>query len=258
VSHDQNFKNLILDHPYEAIAFFAAAESAAIDDRARITPLRQEQLQERLGERFRELDVPLLVEWPDGRHEAILFLLEEESRGRRFDIYRLAHYCLDLAALCGTDRIVPVVIFLDDGEVAEELCLGGDRHRYLEFRYLACRLARLAYQDYRDSDNLVARLNLPNMRWQSQAEKLDALAAAVRGLANLEPDPERRLKYTDFLDMYGKLTPEEEAEYRRRYPEEDEAMTGYFQQIREQADTDTLLEWSERILTAETIDDVIH
>jgi len=28
--------------------------------------VRQEQLQERLGERFRELDVPLLVEWPDG------------------------------------------------------------------------------------------------------------------------------------------------------------------------------------------------
>lgn len=131
-----------------AIAFFAAAESAAIDDRARITPLRQEQLKERLGERFRELDVPLLVEWPDGRREAVLFVLEEESRGRRFDIYRLAHYCLDLAVLCGTDRVVPVVIFLDEGEAAEELCLGGDRHRYLEFRYLACRLARLAYRDY--------------------------------------------------------------------------------------------------------------
>lgn len=37
-----------------------------MDETARITPIRQEQLQERLGERFRELDVPLLVEWPDG------------------------------------------------------------------------------------------------------------------------------------------------------------------------------------------------
>ena len=41
--------------------------------------MRQEQLQERLGERFRELDIPLLVEWPDGRREAILFVIEEET-----------------------------------------------------------------------------------------------------------------------------------------------------------------------------------
>ena len=30
MSHDQNFKNLILDYPREAIAFFAAAEAAAL------------------------------------------------------------------------------------------------------------------------------------------------------------------------------------------------------------------------------------
>ena len=64
MSHDQNFKNLILDYPEQALALFAAEEAAGIGDGARITPLRQEQLQERLGERFRELDVPLLVEWP--------------------------------------------------------------------------------------------------------------------------------------------------------------------------------------------------
>ena len=66
MSHDQNFKNLILDYPAQALAFFAADEAAAIGTDARITPIRQEQLQERLGERFRELDAPLLVEWPDG------------------------------------------------------------------------------------------------------------------------------------------------------------------------------------------------
>jgi hypothetical protein len=59
VSHDQNFKNLILDYPREALAFFAADEAQDIDASVSITPLRQEQLKERLGERFRELDVPL-------------------------------------------------------------------------------------------------------------------------------------------------------------------------------------------------------
>ncbi len=91
--HDQNFKNLILDYPREALAFFAKDEAIADLSEARIIPIRQEQLKDRLGDRFRELDVPLLVEWPDGNREAILFVLEEETQTNRFSIYRLAHYC---------------------------------------------------------------------------------------------------------------------------------------------------------------------
>ncbi len=109
--HDQNFKNLILDYPRQALAFFAAAEAEDLPESVRITPLRQEQLQERLGDRFRELDTPLLVELPDGRREALLFIVEEESDPRRFSIYRLVRYCADLAELCQTDRVVPVVVF---------------------------------------------------------------------------------------------------------------------------------------------------
>jgi hypothetical protein len=48
---------------------------------------------------------------------------------------RLAHYCLDLAELFGTDRIVPVVIFLHPGALPTQLILGGDAHRYLKFQY---------------------------------------------------------------------------------------------------------------------------
>jgi hypothetical protein len=69
MSHDQNFKNLIVDYPHQAIGFFAAAEAQAIDAGARILLIREEQLKERLGDRCRELDVPLLVEWPDGRDD---------------------------------------------------------------------------------------------------------------------------------------------------------------------------------------------
>jgi hypothetical protein len=63
---------------------------------------------ERLGVRFRELDVPLLVEWPEGRREAVLLVLEEETDTAKCSIHRLAHDCLDLAELFGTDRVVPV------------------------------------------------------------------------------------------------------------------------------------------------------
>lgn len=56
MSHDQNFKNLILDYPRAAIAFFAAIEAQAIDAGARLLPIREEQLKARLGERFRPVD----------------------------------------------------------------------------------------------------------------------------------------------------------------------------------------------------------
>ena len=141
MSHDQNFKNLILDYPRSAIRFFAESEAQdMIDQDVRVLPIREEQLQERLGERFRELDVPLLVEWPDGRREALLFVLEEETEPDRFSIHRLAHYCLDLAEFFATKRVVPVVIFLHRGPYPDRLVLGGDTHVYLEFRYLTCAL----------------------------------------------------------------------------------------------------------------------
>jgi DNA primase len=304
MSHDQNFKNLIVDYPREALRFFAAEEAEAIDATARIVPLRQEQLKARLGERFRELDVPLLVEWPDGRREALLFVLEEETDPRRFSIHRLAHYCLDLAELCGTDRVVPVVIFLGAKGYRRRLALGGDRHTYLSFRYIDCRLAALAFEEYRDSDNIVARLNLPNMAWPQEL-KLEVYAGAVRGLFELEPDPELQIKYLDFIDIYAALDDNERQQYRALYPEEDEKMAtfserfiqkgiqqgmqqgiqqGMQQGIQqgearillrqlsrrfgelpedkrrqiESADTETLLEWSERVLTASSLDEVLH
>ena len=219
MTHDQNFKNLILDYPREAISLFAASEAQAIDADARVTPVRQEQLQERLGERFRELDVPLLVEWPDGRREAILFVIEEETEPARFSIHRLAHYCLDLSELLNTQRVVPVVVILHAGDFPEQLTLGGDAAAYLDFRFLAYSLPRIPAREHFRSSNLVARLNLPNMAYRPE-EKLEVYARAVRGLADLEPDPQRQLKYLDFIDIYSALDENERNVYRQRYPEE--------------------------------------
>ncbi|MFE8031882.1 DUF4351 domain-containing protein [Thiohalocapsa marina] len=226
MSHDQNFKNLILDYPRETLALFAATEAQAIDAGARILPIREEQLKERLGERFRELDVPLLVEWPDGRRAALLFVLEEETNPGRFSIHRLAHYCLDLAELYGTDRVVPVVIFLHPGTYPERLDLGSEQRHYLQFSYLHTALFRLRAREYLDSDNIVARLTLPTMAFAPE-EKFEVIAAATRGLTELEPDPERRLKYADFIDIYAMLDENEWQAYRQRYPQEATTMTGF-------------------------------
>ncbi len=164
MTHDQNFKNLIVDYPHAALAFFASTEGADLPKTVRILPIRQEQLQERLGERFRELDVPLLVEWPDGGREVMLFVLEEETDPKRFSIHRLAHYCLHLAELMDTDRVVPVVVFLHRGRFRRALNLRGQQASYLRFSFIACELATLPVEQYMTSTNIVARLNLMNMR----------------------------------------------------------------------------------------------
>ena len=292
MDHDQNFKNLVLDYPRQALAFFAESEAQQITPDVRITPVREEQLKERLGERFRELDIPLLVEWPDGRRAALVFVVEEETDPARFSVSRLAHYCIDIAELLQTRRVVPVVIFLRGGPSERTFDLGGDRETYLRFRFLCVELSVLSYRQHKDSDNLVVRLNLPNMLYEP-AERVAVYAAAVRGLTSLEPDPEKRLKYAEFIDIYAALDDTERACYERDYPSEAQTVSSFYQRFHEKgrhegvqqgevvalmrvmrhkfgeipeptrqqieaADPETLLKWLDRALVAASIDEVIH
>ncbi|MCH8533379.1 MAG: hypothetical protein LAT65_21285 [Saccharospirillum sp.] len=232
ISHDQNFKNLILDYPIQAIELFSPQEAEALDEFVRITPIRQEQLKERLGERFRELDVPLLAEWPDCRREAILFVFEEETNPKRFSIHRLAHYCLDLSDLCQTERVVPVVVFLNsNGKEPLSLELRSERYSYLKFHYIRCALAELKAEDYWHSHNLIARLCLSLMNW-SHSQKLEVYARAVQGLSTLESDPEKQLKYLDFIDIYSALDDNEMAQYQQQYPQESNTMATLSERLR--------------------------
>lgn len=157
-----------------------------------------------------------MAEWPDGRREAILFVLEEETEPKNFSIHRLAHYCLDLAELMETERVVPVVVFLRKGGFPRELHLRGDRDTYLSFRFIYCELARLPAESYFDSDNIVARLNLPNMRFAAD-RRVEVYARAMAGLLGFEPDWNQQRKYADFIDGYADLNPEEITRYKTDY-----------------------------------------
>jgi len=190
-------------------------------------------MMERLGDRFRELDTPLLVEWSDGRREAILFVVEEETKTSEFSIYRLARYCLDLAELMETDRVVPVVIFLRTGDNRTCLRLGSDSRAYMKFRYLMCKLKSKSSAKYYDSDNIVARLNLPNMAYPPE-DRLEMYLAAQTGLARLETSLEKQRKYADFIDFYADLSQEEVMRYRARYLSEEGDIMGLASVLREE------------------------
>jgi hypothetical protein len=108
----------------------------------------------------------------------------------------------------------------------------------------------------------------------------------------LEPAPEKRLKYLDFIDIYADLDDNERQRYTALYPQEVAVMSGFAQRFRDEgrdeglqygeariltallrlrfgdlpapareridtADADTLLRWSERLLTAASLDEVL-
>jgi len=234
MSHDQNFKNLILDYPQQAIELFAPEEAEGLRDPAvRILPVREEQLKERLGERFRELDTPVLVEWPDQRREALLFLFEEDTQARRFSVHRLIHYCVDISELLNIQRLVPVVIFLHGRLRKQPFTLSGDAGDYLWFRYLPYAFRGQRAADHYASDNLIARLNLPNMRYPP-AQRVEVYAQAVRGLLTLEPDRDRQLKYLDFIDIYAHLTEDERMTYQHQYASDAATVSGFAQRFVQQ------------------------
>ena len=287
ISHDQNFKNLILDYPRDALSFFAAPEAPSPEDSVQITPIRQELLQERFGAHYRELDVPLKVEWQDGHRETILFILEEETDWHRFSLHRLGSYCFELAELCKSDCVVPVVIFLREADSAPtSLSLGPKHQPYVTLDYLACKLKAMPYERWQHSDNLVARLNLPNMHIPAGHE-INVYHQAIQGLQKLEPDRDKQAKYVDFIDIYARLTDNQLQQWQQQYPEESTTMTGFAQRYRDEGrqegerrvlkrqlqrrfgalsakNTERLTEasmedletWAENVLDAQTLDDV--
>ncbi|GGX60403.1 DUF4351 domain-containing protein [Saccharospirillum salsuginis] len=77
------------------------------------------------------------------------------------------------------------------------------------------------------------RADLPNMRWVPE-DKFRVYAQAIRGLLTLEPDPERQLKYIDFIDIYSTLDDNEMREYTERYPQESTAMATLSERLRQE------------------------
>ncbi len=293
ISHDQNFKNLILDYPRDSLRFFAEPEAFDLADDVEITPVRQEQLKDRLGDHFCELDTPLKVEWPDGSRAAALFVAEEETEAGTFSIHRMCRYCVHLSELMETDRVVPVAILLRSGKYPTSLVLAGDRHTFLRFEIIACDLKGIPVDRYMDSDNIVARVNLPNMAYDRD-RRLEVYAKAREGLVELEPDPNRRIKYSEFIDMYAELDEKDLILYQKQYLKKSryrEVLMGLTQMAREEgmkegrkegtvltlrrqlgikfkaipdwaeellknAVPNDLEQWTDRILTADTIEQV--
>lgn len=206
--HDQNFKNLITDYPREAIEFFAPSEAGFIRD-ARVLPVRQEQMKDRMPDRFFELDVPVLVEWPDGRRQGVLFCIEENSHAVKGSLRRHAIYTLLLSDMHDMNRVVPVAIHpFDKAPPPNCLELSGDHGTYLKFTVLTITLPGLRAMERLKSNNVVELICLPLMKYEDD-QKSEVVVRSLEGLISNEPDHDKRLKYTGFISHYAKVDEDE-------------------------------------------------
>ena len=67
-----------------------------------------------------------------------------------------------------------------------------------------------------DSDNIAARLNLPNMAF-APGPKIAVYSSAQEGMVRLEEDIDKRIKYMEYIDYYAKLNETELKHYREEY-----------------------------------------
>jgi len=232
-SHDQNFKNLVVDYPLQAIEFFAHEVFPKIEGNPKVSFLRQEQQKYNLADPYRELDTPIKLEWPNGEKAIVIFAVEAESNPYKFDAIRLAHYCLDLAKQHKTERVVPVVVFTSAGKYQKSLQLGTEKMTTMQFQFIACQLSQLNYKRWSDSENIVARLTLPLMNYLEE-ERLEVVHKSTQGLLRLEPNEAFQGKYIPFITHYANLDESDIIEYQQRYPQESEIMLTYTQQLWQQ------------------------
>jgi hypothetical protein len=219
-SHDQNFKNLIGDYLLQALRFIVPEVTRAWPDDVSVTLIRQEQFKDRLGDTFKELDIPIYVEFPDGSREALVIVVENESRDRPEFLHYLAIVCLHISMQRKTNRVVPIAFYpFQNRPLAERLTLSDDERKYLDFNCLTCILGTMQARDYERSKNIVARLCLPLMA-RDPADKLLMVTRAYEGLAELEPDTSKRIKYSEFVGMYAALDIAEAQEFREKYVDE--------------------------------------
>ena len=75
-----------------------------------------------------------------------------------------------------------------------------------------------------------------NMAYAKE-RRVEVYARAQEGLAKLEKNPDKRAKYTDFIDQYASLTNEELAVYKKEYfpnNEQKEEIMGFAQMFRDE------------------------
>lgn len=203
-SHDQNFKNLFLDFPKEALRWFLPIALEKLGPVNGIEFLRQEPKKWKLRHAHLSLDMPILFTFEKNR--LLLWLVEFQEDKHKFSIHRLLRYTADYMELCPDAVVIPAVLFTDRKKWRKQppkiLETKFSNRVFLHFEYVFVKLFDFQARDYYNSPNPLARILLPKMNY-SPDERMEVIRHAYTGLFQLAPmlfD-----KYVDFIDVYAEI-----------------------------------------------------
>lgn len=214
-SHDQNFKTILVENPWDAITFAMPQCTDYFAHEPEIISIREETLKTFLSESFLETDVPFLVKY---ERTGFVFLVEHKHDKYSFSIYHLARYVTYLQEQYRCN-VIPIVFFVNTSAKSKSLERKITSEfmdkRYLYFSYEPVFLKDMDAEKFVDSTNIIARLMLPFMRY-SKSKLLEVLDNALIGVLKLVDATQglRQRKYLEFVTQYFKLSKQEWEAYR--------------------------------------------
>jgi len=224
-SHDQNFKNLLLDFPQEALTWLFPQAIERWGPIRQIEFVRQEPKKRKLRDPHLALDMPILFSF--AAQQVLLWLVEFQEDKRKFSIYTVLRYATDLMEAYPRATVIPTVIFTERAhwrkDVARELHAAFGERVFLHFEYLFVRLFDFNARDFFDYPNPLVKILLPKMNY-APAERWEVIWQAYKGLFALASLALFE-KYVDFIDIYAAVREEERAAiYHELYEHEETVM----------------------------------
>lgn len=228
-SHDQNFKNLFLDFPEEALEWILPEALESCGKILKIEFPRQEPKKWNLSDAHLALDMPILFIFEN--RQLVLWLVEFQEDKAGFSVYRLLRYLTDLMEAYPDATVIPAVLFTDRRkwrkDVVRSLVNELNGRKFLYFQYILVKLFDFNASDYYESQNPIVRILLPKMNYGS-GERNEVIRRAYQGLFELTTlmlfD-----KYVDFIDIYAEVTElEREDIYREIIEHKETAMLAQY------------------------------
>jgi hypothetical protein len=209
-SHDHNFKNLFLDFPKESLAWLFPQAQENWGSVRHIEFVRQEPKKRKLSDPGLALDLPILFRFDD--HQLLLWLVEFQEDKAGFSIHKLLRYTTDLMEAYPKALVIPTVLFTDRKKwrkpVLHNLETKINDRLFLHFEYLFFKLFDFKASEYYNVKNPVVKILLPKMSYE-KSERIEVIRQAYVGLYQLASNVLFD-KYVDFIDVYAKISPQEQ------------------------------------------------
>lgn len=210
ISHDHNFKNLLLDFPLESLEFFFPKALKEWGEVQKISFCRQEPKKHHLSNASLELDMPVLFHFKE--KTLLLWLVEFQEEKKLFSIHKLMRYTTDLMETYPNAVVVPTVLFTDRKKwrtnVLRQLESRMGNKVFVHFEYKYCKLFDFNARDYYETNNPVVKILLPKMNYEP-SERKKVIRQAYLGLYQLASIALFE-KYIYFIDTYAQMAQEEQ------------------------------------------------